>query len=138
MGLNLRPVVAQILFAAFILIVCLIVVPTFKSKPGQVLYAKEYIVELCQALENFKTDVGRYPTDSEGLTVLLHAPSQLPKWKGPYLDNLRRDPWGRDYVYKIRDSGKCFEVLSWGPDGKPGSKGNISSHNISRDSIFSH
>jgi type II secretory pathway pseudopilin PulG len=36
------------------------------------------------ALEAFKADVGRYPTESEGLHALINPPG-LARWQGPYL-----------------------------------------------------
>ena len=87
-----------------------------KAKPQA---ARVQIENLASALEMFKLDVGRYPTEEEGLSVLRQAPSGVDRWDGPYLrKQVPKDPWDRDYVY--RRAGKEFEVLSYGADGATG------------------
>ena len=87
-----------------------------KAKPQA---ARVQIENLASALEIFKLDVGRYPTDEEGLAALRQAPSGADRWDGPYLrKQVPKDPWDRAYVY--RRSGKTFEVLSYGADGATG------------------
>ena len=87
-----------------------------KAKPQA---ARVQIENLASALEMFRLDVGRYPTEEEGLAVLRQAPSGVDRWDGPYLrKRVPKDPWDRDYVY--RRAGKDFEVLSYGADGAPG------------------
>ena len=49
---------------------------------------------LATALDLFHLDVGRYPTDEEGLKVLYSKPENLPSWSGPYLDKpVPKDPF---------------------------------------------
>ena len=87
-----------------------------KAKPQA---ARVQIENLASALEMFKLDVGRYPTEEEGLDVLRQSPSGVKRWDGPYLrKRVPKDPWDRAYVY--RRSGKSFEVLSYGADGATG------------------
>src|SRR5689334_4690210 len=49
------------------------------------------------ALNIFKVDCGRYPTQAEGLKVLIAPLSDgsLTKWRGPYIDSagVPKDPW---------------------------------------------
>lgn len=74
----------------------------------------------------FYVDLGRYPTDDEGLAVLLRAPANAPDWQGPYLESAEalEDPWGRDYLYQVPgQEGRPFEVLSFGRDGVEGGTG---------------
>ena len=81
------------------------------------------------AVETFRLEVGRIPTESEGLDVLYKAPSDersRARWRGPYLDEqVPADPWGTPYQYSIpgRD-GLPFALYSLGADGKPGGEGN--------------
>ena len=88
--------------------------------------AKLQIENLAAGLDLFRLDVGRYPSQSEGLAALAQRPSALPAWKGPYIkgDGVPPDPWGRPYTYRIpgRD-GRAFDVLSLGADGAPGGSG---------------
>jgi general secretion pathway protein G len=76
------------------------------------------------ALDNFKRDTGRYPTFSEGLNILEATSSTLPGWKGPYIRNMKADPWGNAYVYH-GDSPMTCRILSVGPDGKEGTADDI-------------
>jgi general secretion pathway protein G len=85
---------------------------------------------ISDALERFRSDVGRYPTSEEGLRCLERKPAALTGddrqqgyWFGPYLDNVPEvDPWGEDYVYHSTDGGRSFELLSEGPSHGTGSE----------------
>ena len=48
------------------------------------------------ALQLFYIDVGRYPSEIEGLEALLVEPDGVSGWRGPYLDDPDglSDPWG--------------------------------------------
>ncbi len=90
-----------------------------KAKPKA---ARVQIENFAAALDMFKLDVGRYPTEEEGLEALRTRPPGLEKWDGPYLaKKIPNDPWDRPYVY--RNSGSRYEVLSYGADGAPGGEG---------------
>jgi general secretion pathway protein G len=75
------------------------------------------------AIEMFRDDMGRYPTDQEGLTVLVTAP-EGDGWLGPYLKSSKalNDPWGRPLVYVLMPEGGAM-VTCLGADGKIGGKG---------------
>jgi general secretion pathway protein G len=76
-----------------------------------------------KALEQFRLDVGRYPSSEEGLAALTVRPSNDPRWQGPYLKKAApADPWGKAYVYRLTGTGD-FEILSFGKDGVPGGEG---------------
>jgi type II secretion system protein G len=86
---------------------------------------------MADALERFRSDVGRYPTNEEGLKCLERRPAvftsnndrQSSDWFGPYIDNLPEvDPWGEDYIYHTSDGGHSFELLSEGPGHGTGSE----------------
>ena len=70
-------------------------------------------------LEFFRVDMGRFPTEEEGLTVLLTAPEGGDNWNGPYIqkESQLQDPWGNDYIYVISADGETVEVRSLGADG---------------------
>ena len=46
--------------------------------------AKSQISEYESMLDQFKLDVGRYPTNEEGLQALRVRPANVPNWDGPY------------------------------------------------------
>lgn len=81
------------------------------------------------ALDSFRLDVGRYPTQQEGLTVLMTEPDGNLNWFGPYMeDEVPLDPWGNAYTYQapILDSnGRALppRVISLGADGAEGGAG---------------
>ena len=80
------------------------------------------------ALETFHLDVGRYPTQAEGLNALNQTPGEdraRARWRGPYLDqDLPPDPWGAPYVYSLPGAnGQPFALYSLGADGKRGGEG---------------
>lgn len=86
--------------------------------------AKVQIAEMEQALDLFKLDVGRYPTEAESLRVLVERPGNLPGWNGPYLKKgLPADPWNAPYQYKVPGRHGGVDIFSLGSDGKPGGDG---------------
>jgi hypothetical protein len=58
------------------------------------------------ALEDFREDVGRYPTVDEGGLKALRENPGIAEWDGPYVpDNIQQvDPWGQPYRYRILGS----------------------------------
>ncbi len=84
------------------------------------------IESFATALDLFHLDVGRYPLTQEGLDALTRAPSNAPRWNGPYLrgDEVPLDPWQRPYRYEAPgENGKPYRLLSLGADGQPGGEG---------------
>lgn len=89
------------------------------------------------ALDTYRLNIGRYPTDQDGgLNALLVKPNfENPrlgeKWQGPYLKPGTRleDPWGHPLKYEVVDrstatdeaskSGPPYKLYSVGPDGQP-------------------
>jgi len=86
--------------------------------------AKIQISEIEQSLDLFKLDVGRYPSDAEGLRALVERPATAQGWTAPYLKKgLPTDPWGAAYLYKNPGRNGGPDVFSLGADGKPGGDG---------------
>ena len=83
--------------------------------------AKAQLEDLSAGLDLFKLDVGRYPSDDEGLQVLVDAGDDVLGWNGPYLRKKRvpLDPWNNDYVYAIPGQGNDYDLISLGADGEP-------------------
>jgi len=103
------------------------VAPRYFAQVGrsQVKVAKAQIDALDKALDQFRLDVGRYPSSEEGLAALVAQPSGEANWAGPYLKKgVPLDPWGRPYVYQTPGThGGDFDLLSYGKDGRPGGTG---------------
>lgn len=91
--------------------------------------ARLQIQSLEAALETMRIDIGRLPTEQEGLNLLIQADAtQVPGWSGPYLDKaLPADPWSRPYVYVAPAGGgnvsEAARVVSYGADGAEGGTG---------------
>lgn len=73
------------------------------------------------ALDAFHIDVGRFPTEQEGVEALLTQPDGVSGWVGPYLRSRRNltDPWGAVLLYSIDEKGQAI-VSTFGADGKEG------------------
>lgn len=103
-----------------------IVGPRYFSQLGksQATVAHAQIDVLGKALDNFRLDVGRYPTAEEGLQALVVKPASADKWGGPYLKkDVPPDPWGHPYVYQVPGTRGDYAVISYGRDGQPGGAG---------------
>lgn len=78
---------------------------------------------LKSALDTMRLDIGRYPTEEEGLDMLMTPPAEeraARRWQGPYLsEDVPMDPWGNPYRYDVI-SATTIAVYSLGADGEPG------------------
>ena len=79
---------------------------------------KVQIAEFMRALETFRIDQSRYPTEDEGLEILT-VPTET--WPEALLKTIPNDPWKNPYVYLVSDDGA--EVISLGADGREGGDG---------------
>ena len=95
-----------------------------KLGKGKEAAAKAQIELLGQALDQYRLDVGDYPTSEQGLNALLQNPG-VEKWQGPYLKKniIPLDPWSRPYTYKQPGDHGEYDLFSYGRDGKPGGEG---------------
>ncbi|MGZ5157069.1 MAG: type II secretion system major pseudopilin GspG [Caldimonas sp.] len=86
--------------------------------------ARAQIDSLGKALDQYRLDVGAYPTTEMGLAALNTRPPNLEKWAGPYLKKaVPPDPWGNRYVYKAPGDHGDYDLVSLGSDGQPGGTG---------------
>lgn len=82
--------------------------------------AKMEISKICQAIESFYLEYDRYPTNEEGLEILLQVSDRFPE---PLLDRLPSDPWKHPYEYLETGTTPPYEVVSYGADGREGGTG---------------
>lgn len=108
------------------------------------LNARKAMDSLSVALGRYKFHVGEYPTTEEGLAVLAYRrPEDLrkiraahPKWDGPYVNHIVKDPWGHDYVYETRPEGGHPVLYSRGPDGRLGTTDDVLPDQLSFEKAF--
>ena len=79
------------------------------------------------AVTQFKMEMARLPTEEEGLMALIEPPPDVTDYpEGGFLDTTEvpKDGWNRDFEYRLwPDSGKAFEIFSYGADGEEGGEG---------------
>ena len=115
---------------AIIAILGAAVVPKIMSRPDEArrVRAQTDIGSIAAALEMYKLDNFSYPSTDQGLQALVEKPAGDPEpanWTdGGYLQSLKKDPWGRDYVYISPGENGAFDLLSLAADGVEGGEGN--------------
>ncbi len=94
---------------------------------GQTKTTRSQIEMLATALDNFRLDNGRYPTEQEGLEALVKAPEGMVNWNGPYLRKKKVpvDAWGFPFHYQIppQKGGMDYDLYSLGADNAEGGEG---------------
>lgn len=99
------------------------VAPKFFAQIGksQTKTARAQIDALEKSLDQYRLDIGRYPTTEQGLAALNERPAGETKWSGPYLKkSVPMDPWSHAYIYKSPGEHGEYDLLSYGKDGQPG------------------
>ena len=100
--------------------------PKYFSQIGksEVKTTRAQIVGFEKALQQYRLDVGRFPSTEQGLQALVTRPANVAKWDGPYLEKtLPQDPWGHAYLYASPGEHGDFDISSTGRDGRPGGDG---------------
>ena len=91
---------------------------------AEVKAARAQIDGIEKALDQYRLDVGTYPSTEQGLNALVTQPPGVAKWAGPYLKKgLPLDPWSKPYLYKSPGDHSDVDVYSYGRDGVPGGSG---------------
>jgi general secretion pathway protein G len=106
-----------------------LVAPTVMRRidDANVVKAKHDIQAYATALSLYRMDNFRYPTTDQGLKSLIEKPADpnVRNWKeGGYIQGLRKDPWGNDYVFLSPGTRGEYDIYSLGADGQPGGEGN--------------
>lgn len=102
------------------------VAPRYFSQVGksEVKAARAQMRALSDALDQYRLDVGGYPSTEQGLASLTAQPSGEERWQGPYLRSaVPKDPWGNPYQYRHPGEHGEFDLISLGKDGRPGGTG---------------
>ena len=94
---------------------------------ANVVKAKQDIRAYETALSLYRMDNFRYPTTDQGLKALVEKPADpnVRNWKeGGYIQSMRKDPWGNDYVFLSPGTRGEYDIYTLGADGQPGGEGN--------------
>ncbi|MBN2593388.1 MAG: type II secretion system major pseudopilin GspG [Sedimentisphaerales bacterium] len=100
-----------------------------KIDDARVTTTKANLKILHSAVNQFKMDTGRFPTEELGLLELIEQPTDVMKWEpGGYLETTEVPPdgWGNEFKYELYpESGKQFVIRSFGPDGEEGTEDDL-------------
>ena len=95
------------------------IIPSVINRPDEarITKVKNDIMALEGALDLYKLDNGRYPSNSEGLKILISEKENT------YLKRLPLDPWGHAYQFDNPGKNTKIDIYSFGADQKPGGSG---------------
>jgi len=120
----------QMLVALVVIaIIAVVVAPRLRTAIShthtpEIVTAQQDIDTIKLALEAYKRDNIRYPSEEQGLLALIIKPARTPvtpHWKtGGYIERLPRDPWGNSYQYRLSEDEQSFDVYSFGAKGPDG------------------
>jgi general secretion pathway protein G len=87
------------------------------------------------ALEQFRVEMKRWPTEEEGIASLWSSSGldedDRSRWGGPYLKKpVPKDAWGSEWIYRQPSEieGLPYDLISSGPDRQEGTDDDISVH----------
>lgn len=105
------------------------VAPT--SQQSRITKAKNDISTLKMSVDSYFLNLDRYPTQEDGLRLLLDPPADdaAGDWKGPYVKDrvIPNDPWGRPYIYRWPGTVNTdsYDLFSAGRDGVEGNADDV-------------
>lgn len=103
-------------------ILAILIVPNIIGRvdDARIAKARTDIASLQTAIDMYRIDNGIYPSMQQGLTALTTKPQDPPEpmnWKGPYVKNLPKDPWGSPYQYQNPGTHGAIDIFSFGGQG---------------------
>lgn len=92
---------------------------------ARVTKAKQDIRSFETALNLYRMDNFKVPTNDQGLQALVTKPADVKgSWpEGGYINGMRKDPWGNDYHYRYPGSHGEYDLFTYGADGEEGGEG---------------
>ncbi len=90
---------------------------------------KANLKTLHTAVTQFKMDTGDFPSEEEGLEILVESMSDI-KGRDPdgYLEQtaIPKDGWKNEFIYEpFPEGGGSFAIRSCGPDGEEGTEDDL-------------
>lgn len=134
MNNKLQPRVSQQGFTLIEILIAVAIIAIFAAGIGlnlfgqvgkaQITRAKQDIQQIESALEIYRLDNYRFPSQGAGLQALIARPGNARGWNGPYIKSLPKDPWEADYQYRNPGvKGQEVDIFSYGADGVEGGDG---------------
>jgi general secretion pathway protein G len=98
-----------------------------RGEQARVTAAQTQISAFKTALDLFEADNGYYPKGRNGLQDLVVKPRDAGNWRGPYLENIPKDPWNNDYIYECpgKHNTASFDIMSMGLDARAGTEDDV-------------
>jgi general secretion pathway protein G len=87
---------------------------------GKQTVARMEVAKLAQAIDTFYGHFDRYPTNEEGINVLVEKSDAFPDG---LLNKVPVDPWGHAYEYNYPGRNGPYELVSYGADHQEGGTG---------------
>ena len=89
--------------------------------------AKSNVPLVRTAIDMYRLDMNKYPTKLADLWEQPSDSTASDKWSGPYMEQLKPDPWGNEYQYTAegKKNANKYDFWSNGPDGQSGSEDDI-------------
>jgi general secretion pathway protein G len=95
-----------------------------RLEQAEIQAAEADIRNITSTLNFFRMDHARYPSDDEGLEILLGGTEVNGRTVDNFLQSLPEDPWGRPYIYEYPSAhGLDFDIYTLGADGEEGGEG---------------
>jgi general secretion pathway protein G len=113
------------------------------SEKADLKLARAQLQAFENALETFRVEMKRWPTDDEGLAVLwskeaVSSDEEKSKYGGPYLKEPKpNDTWGSAWIFRAPSTiieGANFDIISIGPDKQEGTEDDITNHDARKES----
>ena len=92
--------------------------------------------QIDSAMERFRIDMKRYPSEDEGIAVLwnkelIEEEADQARWKGIYISAIESDYWNRPIVYRYPGElvdESVYDLVSLGPDGEENTEDDVTNH----------
>lgn len=95
-----------------------------RADDGASAKVKTDVANIMSSVKLYRMDNLSYPSTVNGLQALKNKPVDANRWKGPYIDLLPKDPWGREYLYANPGTHNTdFDIYTLGADKKLGGTG---------------
>ena len=93
---------------------------------------RAFIAQIQNGVEQFKNDIGRYPSKLEELIIAPAEANEKRRWNSDGYANKKsieegtiRDEYGNELEYRFDKSKNTFEIFSWGEKGVGSETGQI-------------